>query len=96
MREEDAGPRPGGGDHGLRCRRSHPAPGGEDEHALRCDAGRGAGGAAAKRTNEIASGTTGADNTYFEERFTDKPPSYCGRRKKDEVRVEAIKSSSTF
>lgn len=62
--------RRGGGDHGLGSRRGHP--GGEDGHALRCGAGRGAGGAAAKRTNAIASGTTDTDNTYFENGFTER------------------------
>ena len=57
----------------LRSRRCRPHPGGEDEHAPpRCGVGRGAGGAAAKRTNAIASGTTDTDNTYFENGFTER------------------------
>ena len=61
----------------LRSRRCRPHPGGEDEHAPpRCGVGRGAGGAAAKRTNAIASGTTDTDNTYLENRFTEE-----GRKK---------------
>ena len=48
---------------------------------MRCDdAGRGAGGAAAKRTNAIASGTTDTDNTYLENRFTERSQSHSGKK----------------